>query len=52
MRAIAAARKSIAAAPLIGGERRELHAGAAFLERIGDLQILVFDEHFGTGQRG
>ena len=40
-----------AAAALVGGECGELHAGAAFLERVGDLQILVFHEHVGAGQR-
>ncbi len=40
-----------AAAALVGVERSELHAGAAFLERIGDLQILVFHEDLGAGER-
>ena len=40
-----------AAAALVGGQRRKLDAGAALLERVGDLQILVFDENVGAGQR-
>ena len=32
-------------------QRGKLHAGAAFLERVGDLQILVLHEHVGAGQR-
>ena len=32
-------------------ERGKLHAGAALLERVGDLQILVFDVDLGAGQR-
>jgi hypothetical protein len=40
-----------AAAALFGRQGGELDAGAALLERIGDLQILVFDEDLGTGKR-
>ena len=32
-------------------QRGELGAGAALLERVGDLEIFVFDEHLGAGQR-
>jgi hypothetical protein len=40
-----------AAAALGGRKRRELDVGATFLERIGDLQILVFYENLGAGER-
>ena len=33
-------------------ERGELVERAALLERVGDLKVLVFDEHLGAGQRG
>ena len=40
-----------AAAALVGAERRKLYAGATLLERVGDLQILVFDKNLGPGER-
>jgi len=41
-----------AAAAFALAERGELHARAALLEGVGDLQILVFDENLGAGQGG
>ena len=48
---IAGRHRDDAAAALVGGERGKLDAGAALLERVRDLQILVFDEDLGAGQR-
>ena len=48
---IAGRHRDHAAAALVGVERAKLDAGAALLERIGDLQILVFDVDLGAGQR-
>jgi hypothetical protein len=41
-----------AAPPLVLGERGELDEGAAILERIGNLQVLVFDIDLGAGSIG
>ena len=51
LRVIAGGHRNDAAAAFVGGQRGELDAGAAFLEGVRDLQILVFDEDLGAGQR-
>ena len=51
LRVIAGRHGDDAAAAFVCGERGKLDAGAALLERVGDLQILVFDEYLGAGER-
>ena len=41
-----------AAPALVLAKRGELDEGAAVLERIGDLQVLVFDVDLGAGEGG
>ena len=48
---IAGRHRDDAAAALLGAQRCKLDAGAALLERVGDLQILVLDENLGAGER-
>ena len=48
---VAGGHRDDAAAALFGAECGELDAGAALLERVGDLQVLVFDENLGAGER-
>ena len=50
LRVIAGRHRDHAARAIVAVERGELVERAALLERIGDLQILVFDEHLGAGQ--
>ncbi len=52
LRVVAGRHRDDAAAALVVAKRRELDAGAALLERIGDLQILVFDIDVGARERG
>ena len=52
LRTVAGRHRDDAAPALVGRERGELVARAALLERVGDLQVLVFDEDLGAGQRG
>ena len=49
---VAGRHRDHAARALGGAQRRELRERAALLERVGDLQVLVFDEHLRAGQRG
>ena len=52
LRMVAGRHGDHAALPLVGRKRGELDARAALLERVGDLQILVFDENLRAGERG
>ena len=49
---VAGRHRDHAARALGGAQRRELGERAALLERVGDLQVLVFDEHLRAGERG
>ncbi len=48
---VAGRHRDHAARALGGRQRGKLGARAALLERVGDLQVLVFDQHLGAGQR-